>query len=97
MSKKNIHAVIIAPSYAEQHFAWLHRFVFHNEENSLYFFSCSNIQESYTGMLKFEGVPLKSNDEKEDILLPSHVVVAVFLDQSRKNQLVFLQQEKCPD
>ena len=35
----------------------------------------------------------KTNGEKEDILLPSHVIVGVLLDQSHKNPLGFLNQD----
>lgn len=97
MSKSKIHVVILDPQYAKDNSEWIQQFVFHNEENSIHFFSCGVVQASQSGFLEFLGVPTKSNDEKEDILLPHRAVVGVFLDQSHKNQLGFLDQKKSPE
>jgi len=95
MSKTKIHTVILHPQYVKENLAWLQRFVFQNEKDTIHVFSCKDIQEGHAGMLKFQGVMMKANGEKEDILLPSHVIVGVLLDQSHKNQLGFAHQEEC--
>ena len=92
MSKSEIHTVILHPQYTKENLAWLQRFVFQNQENTIHVFSCQHIEEYLPGMTKFQRVMMKANGEKEDILLPSHVIVGVLLDQSHKNQFGFFLQ-----
>lgn len=94
MSKTKIHTVILHPQYAIENQSWLQRFVFQSPIGKTHVFSCNKIQESHSGMMEFQGVAMKTNDEKEDILLPSHVIVGILLDQSHKSQLGFLDQEE---
>jgi len=97
MSKSKIHTVILHPQYAADNWSWLQRFVLQSPSKTMYIFACNNIQDSHFGMTEFQGVMTKSNDEKENILLPSHVIVGVFLDQHHKHPLGFLNQEEFPE
>lgn len=85
-----MHTVFLQNLYAEEHRQWLNRFVFHKDQ--LNFFSCFSFQLSEIGLVEFE-VLLKggATAERQRILLPTHAIVAILLDESRKNPLGFHQ------
>ena len=97
MSNSTVHIVILVREYAERNFAWLNRFVFHNEQNGLYSFAChSYAPTDLGGMVRFE-VVLKTNAERENVLIPLPYVEGILLQWSHRSQLGFLYQEDSRD
>ena len=91
MNNKNIHTVILSRTFAEANYAWLQRFVFYNETNQLYFFSCSSHKVLETGFVEFEAI-LRSASEQVPVLLPSHSIDGILDEDLRKNQPGFGDQ-----
>ena len=98
MSDIEIHTVILQPEYAAQHIQWLDRFVFQIDMPKIpeYFFSCFSYQVFETGLVEFVVLVKggdKSNAVRQHVLLPFHAVAAILLDDSRKNQFGFHQEQ----
>ena len=91
MKNNSFHTVILSRTFAEANYGWLQRFVFHNEPNQLYFFSCSSHKVLETGFVEFEAF-LKSVVEQVHVLLPSHSIDGILDEDLRKNQPGFLDQ-----
>ena len=91
METNLMHTILLDPTYAEQNYTWLKRFVFRGD-NLTFVFSCYSYQFLSNGFVEFDMFP-KANAERTNILLPARVIVAIFLDDSHKNQFGFLYQE----
>ena len=91
MNNKKIHTVILSRTFAEANYSWLQRFVFHNETNQLYFFSCTSHKVLETGFVEIEAT-LRSAVEQVHVLLPSHGIDGILDEDLRKNQPGFLGQ-----